>query len=140
VLLAPLAVERQAHETGGWGIGNGDCNPPSFEASASASISTYGELHDVQQFDDLDFLPAVKAHTREELRLRKSPRRQVTVRLEERDYAWGSFDVGDIITLASNRGYLTDSRQMRVTRIQTNFNPENRIAFHEIDLDSVVGA
>jgi hypothetical protein len=46
--------------------------------------------------------------------------------------------VGDIITLASNRGYITDSRQMRVIRIQTNFNPENRIAFHEIDLDSVI--
>jgi hypothetical protein len=123
-----------------WGIGSGDCNPPSFEASASASITNYGELHDVQQFDDLDFLPSVKAHTREELRLRKSPRRQVTVRIEERDYTWGSFDVGDIITLASNRGFLSDSRQMRVLRMQVNFDPENRIGFYEMDLDSVVGA
>jgi hypothetical protein len=94
----------------------------------------------VQQFDDLDFLPSVKAHTREELRLRKSPRRQVTVRIEERDYTWGSFDVGDIITLASNRGFLSDSRQMRVLRMQVNFDPENRIGFYEMDLDSVVGA
>jgi len=123
-----------------WGIGSGDCNPPSFEASASASITNHGELHDVQQFDDLDFLPSVKAHTREELRLRKSPRRQVTVRIEERDYTWGSFDVGDIITLASNRGFLSDSRQMRVLRMQVNFDPENRIGFYEMDLDSVVGA
>jgi len=121
-----------------WGIGNGDCNPPSFEAFGAASITTYGELHDVEQFDDLDHLPSVKAHTREELRLRKSPRRQVTVRLEERDYTWGSFDVGDIVTLASNRGFLNDSRQMRVIRIQINFDPENRIGFYEMDLDSVI--
>jgi hypothetical protein len=123
-----------------WGIGQGDCNPPSFEATANASITDYGELHAVEQYDDLDHLPSVKAHTREELRLQKAPRRQVTVRLEERDYTWGSFDVGDIITLASNRGYLTDSRQMRVIRIQANFDPENTIAFYEMDLDSVVGA
>jgi len=121
-----------------WGVGSGDCNPPDFEASSAPSISTYGELHATITYDDLDNLPSVKAHTREDLRLNKQPRRQVTVVLEERDYTWGSFDVGDIITLASNRGYLTDSRQMRVIRIQTNFNPENRIAFHEIDLDSVI--
>lgn len=121
-----------------WGVGSGDCNPPDFEASSAGSISTYGELHSTITFDDLDSLPSVKAHTREELRLNKQPRRQVTVTLEERDYTWGSFDVGDIITLASNRGLITDSRQMRVIRIQTNFNPENRIAFHEIDLDSVI--
>jgi Prophage endopeptidase tail len=121
-----------------WGVGAGDCNPPDFETSAAASITTYGELHSTITYDDLDNLPSVKAHTREDLRLNKQPRRQVTVTLEERDYTWGSFDVGDIITLSSNRGYLTDSRQMRVIRIQTNFNPENRIAFHEIDLDSVI--
>lgn len=121
-----------------WGVGSGECNPPDFEAHADASIATYGELHATITYDDLDSLPSVKAHTREDLRLNKQPRRQVTVTLEERDYTWGSFDVGDIITLASNRGYLTDSRQMRVIRIQTNFNPENRIAFHEIDLDSVI--
>jgi Prophage endopeptidase tail len=121
-----------------WGVGAGDCNPPDFEASNAASITTYGELHSTITYDDLDNLPSVKAHTREDLRLNKQPRRQVTVTLEERDYTWGSFDVGDIITLASNRGYITDSRQMRVIRIQTNFNPENRIAFHEIDLDSVI--
>jgi hypothetical protein len=121
-----------------WGVGSGDCNPPDYEASAAASITTYGELHSTITYDDLDSLPSVKAHTREDLRLNKQPRRQVTVTLEERDYTWGSFDVGDIITLSSNRGYITDSRQMRVIRIQTNFNPENRIAFHEIDLDSVI--
>jgi hypothetical protein len=121
-----------------WGVGAGDCNPPMFEAHADPSITTYGELHSTIQFDDLDNLPSVKAHTREELRLNKSPRRQVTVRLEERDYTWGSFDVGDIITLASNRGYLNDSRQMRVIRFQINFDPENRIGFYEMDLDSVI--
>lgn len=120
-----------------WGIGNGDCNPPSFEANNSGSVTSYGELHAVQQFDDLDHLPSVKAHTRELLRLQKQPRRQVTVRLEERDYTWGAFDVGDIVTLASNRGFLNDSRQMRVLRIQINFEPENRIGFYEMDLDSV---
>jgi hypothetical protein len=121
-----------------WGVGSGECNPPDFEASASASITTYGELHSTITYDDLDNLPSVKAHTREDLRLNKDPRRQVTVTLEERDYTWGSFDIGDIITLASNRGYITGTRQMRVIRIQTNFDPENRIAFHEIDLDSVI--
>lgn len=123
-----------------WGVGNGECNPPDFEANAAASISTYGELHDTIEFDDLDHLPSVKAHTREEIRLRKQPRRQVTIRMEERDITWGAFDIGDIITLASNRGYLTDSRQMRVLRVQINFEPENRIGFYEIDLDSVIGA
>lgn len=123
-----------------WGVGGGDCNPPDFEAFGSASIANYGELHDTITFDDLDHLPSVKAHTREELRLRKSPRRQVRVRLEERDYTWGTFDIGDIVTLASNRGYLNDSRQMRVLRIQINFDPQDRIGFYEMDLDSVIGA
>jgi hypothetical protein len=121
-----------------WGVGNGECNPADVEVFASASIATYGELHSTIQYDDLDSLPSVKAHTREDLRLNKDPRRQVTVTLEERDYTWGAFDIGDIITVASNRGYITGTRQMRVIRIQTNFDPENRIAFHEIDLDSVI--
>lgn len=121
-----------------WGVGNGDCNPPEFEAQDASSITTYGELHETIQFEDLDHFPSVKAHTREELRLRKQPRRQVTIRMEERDYTWGSFDIGDIITLASNRGYISDSRQMRVLKVQVNFNPENRIAFFEFDLDSVI--
>lgn len=120
-----------------WGVGSGECNPPSFEATASASISTYGELHATADFDDLTSLPSVKAHTREEIRNLKTPREQARVRLQEADYTWGSFDVGDIITLSSDMGYLSGSKDMRVISIDLNLDPDNTIAFIDIFLDSV---
>jgi len=120
-----------------WGVGTGECNPPSFEAHANTSIAEFGELHAVAEFDDLDHQPSVEAHTREELRIRKQARHQATVKIYEDDLSWGTFDVGDIVTMSSNRGYVANSLSMRCLSFEVNVSPPD-IVFYTVTLDSVV--
>lgn len=119
-----------------WGVGTGECNPPQFEASAAASITNFGELHAVAEFDDLDHLPSVEAHTREEIRIRKSARHQATVKIYEPDITWSSFDIGDIISLSSNRGYANETLDMRCLSFEVDVTSPD-IVFYTVTLDSV---
>ena len=123
-----------------WGEGTGECNPPSFEATAGASITEYGELHDTVEFDDLDHFPSVKAHTREAIRNTKKARELPTLTLEERDLTWGAFDIGDIIEVVRSDGFDSGAKDYRVLTIEYDFIPDNTIAFIRVGVDSVVGA
>lgn len=128
-----------------WGEGAGDCNPPSFEARGNASIAKYGQLHDTADFDDLDHFKSVRAHTRETLRNRKAPYREATVAFADqgayggnKGYSWGEFNIGDIVTLASNQGFAAGSRPMRVQEIEVNLEADTIIPFYTMSLNSVV--
>jgi hypothetical protein len=121
-----------------WGEGTGECNPPSFEATANASITEYGELHDTIDFEDLDHFPSVKAHTREAVRNTKKPRELPTLILTEDKYTWADFVLGDVVSISRPAGFDSGAQGYRLVSMEANLVPTNRLAFFRAAFDSVV--
>ena len=120
-----------------WTIGTGDCTPPENEQTNGSSQTNYGLMQAVEDTDYTDSRD-ITAHGREYIRNHKTARWTASAIYEEvNGPSWGAFDVGDIITLASNRGYSNFSQGMRVTGIEVNLTPPD-IVFLTITLDSVI--
>lgn len=120
-------------------IGQDDCNPPEDDRSDATALTNFGLL---QQFDSVDSaqLRDVKAHGAETLRNLKQAQRLSLAEIHEGKITWGAFDVGDVISLSSNRGpaggFGNFTETARVLGIEVFAEPP-KIAFYRVLLDSV---
>lgn len=119
-------------------VGPGDCNPPDVLVEDATSQSSFGLMEEVVESDDTGGIADLTAHAREYLRNFKNPRYQAEATYYEgKGPAWGSFVLGDSVTLASNKGYATFSRPMRVIGVEVELN-KSKANFFRVTLDSVV--
>lgn len=117
--------------------GDGDCSPPTDDRSDATALASYGLLQDAITVDS-DKLTDVQGANREVLRNRKTPRRNATVTFHEaQGPAFGTYGVGDIVTLVAAKGYMSFSRQMRVITLDVQIRGNNK-ATYTLGLDSVV--
>lgn len=137
--LATLDYTVDATYLGNYVVNSGldDCNPPVYIATDSTSLADYGlwEMsEDVESANKRD----LRAHGNEVIRNYKEPRWIATAKMwADHGPAWGAFDIGDSITLASDVGFSNFSRSMRVLSIQLDLSgPE--VDFWTITMDSVV--
>jgi hypothetical protein len=54
-------------------------------------------------------------------------------------YDWRSFDIGDIISVTRLDGFDEGTKPYRVTSMEFDFVPDNKIAFIKVGGDSVTG-
>lgn len=120
-----------------YNVGLDDCNPPVEIVTNSTSLNQYGLMESVQDIE-ASYKRDLLAHGREYLRNYKQPTWRATAKYwDGNGPAWGSFDVGDIISLSSNVGFGTFTKDMRVTAIDISLAPPN-VDFWSVTLDSVV--
>jgi hypothetical protein len=95
-------------------------------------------MYQIDQLDDAEARD-LAAHGKEVLRTHKDARWQGTaVYSEDKGPTWGAFDIGDIISLSSNRGFATFTKDMRVIEFEVSLDAESpRVAFFRTLLDSV---
>lgn len=118
-------------------LGPGDCNPIDWLEEDATSQSNNGLLEEAVEVE-LNSLRDVKAAAREYIRNYKNPMWQAQVEWwEGKGPTFGSFDIGDVITLESNKGYATFSKSMHVIGYEVQGFQTDAV-FYSADLDSVV--
>jgi hypothetical protein len=125
-------------------IGEGDCKPNVQDHVAPGSEpTTYGRRHAVVDVEDT-ITADILAQAKELVNAGKRTRFDASVAFREGGTgapAWGSWAVGDTLTLTDNRGYSNFSRTLRIAGWSVALDRGlPGIAYVQMDLTSAVGA
>lgn len=138
--LINLTYEYDGTDLSNWitYIGPGDCNPPDVLVEDETSQNDFGLLEAAVESDEFDGLGDLRSHAREYLRNYKNPRYQAEATYyEDSGPAWGDFVLGDIVSVVSDQGYASFTRDMRVIGVEAEMNKDT-VNFFRVTLDTVI--
>jgi hypothetical protein len=120
-------------------IGEGDCGPPLAEASDASARARFRRLHRVVEgAEGVDTLSEAQELANEELRQRKESLFRATVSFDHAfGPAWGSFGLGDTVTVDVADGMATFTRTLRIVEISLTLEPPEE-ATVELTLDAAL--
>ena len=99
------------------GLGADDCGPIADDIVDATLQATYGRLQDIVQ-SNRNEASEIDAQAREELRIRKRPLFTAHVAFyETAGPAWGTYALGDLVTLAPTKYFSTFNRPLRISGI-----------------------
>lgn len=124
--------------------GTDDCGPVLDDFADSSLRAAYGRLQDIVQSNS-DTQSEIDAEGREELRARKHSTFTARAAFEETaGPAWGTYSLGDLITLAPSRYFTSFSRTVRIVSISLSLESGGLSGagtgrcFYELDLTSAI--
>lgn len=100
------------------------------EQSDTASVGTYGKVHDVAAYIDVKNTNALKSRLNEELRLISTPESEVHLELNDKAPQLGEYNIGDIITIDIDDGvvqYRNKERRIVGINITVSNNGSDKI-------------
>lgn len=121
------------------GIGNTDCSPYIKDQIEVTVRGEYGLMQDILQSNGNKSNPDdVDAEAREELRARQHGTVTATASFYTPDGPdWGTYGIGDLVTVNSNNGFSVWSKIMRIVEIAVSLESPN-LAFFEIGLSGAI--